>query len=49
MKFHDGQCQLKVPFIMYAVFDSILKQVDEWYKEKINRMKAGRNGKAPYT
>ena len=49
LKFHDGQYQFKVPFMMYADFESILKPVDERYKEKMNRMKAERNGKAPYT
>ena len=49
LKFHDGQYQFKVPFMLYADFESILKPVDEWYKEKMNRMKAGRKGKAPYT
>ena len=49
LKFHDGQYQFKVPFMMYADFESILKPVDERYKEKMNTMKAGRKGKAPYT
>ena len=35
--------------MMYADLESILKPVDEWYKEKMNRMKAERNGKVPYT
>ena len=34
---------------MYADFQSILKPVDERYKEKMNRMKAMTKGKAPYT
>ena len=29
LKFHDGQCQFKVPFMLYADFESILKPVDE--------------------
>ena len=49
LKFHDGQYQLKVPFMLYADFESILKPVDEQYKDKMNTMKAGRKGKAPYT
>ena len=49
LKFHDGQYQFKVSFMMYAEFESILKPVDERYKEKMNTMKAGRKGKAPYT
>ena len=34
---------------MYAYFESILKSVDERYKENMNTMKARRKGKAPYT
>ena len=49
LKFHDGQYQFKVPFMLYADFESILKPVDERYKDKMNTMKAGRKGKAPYT
>ena len=49
LKFHDGPYQFNVPFMLYADFESILKPVDERYKEKMNRMKAGRNGKASYT
>ena len=49
LKFHDGQYQLKVPFMLYTDFESILKPVDEQYKDKMNTMKAGRKGKAPYT
>ena len=49
LKFHDGQCQFKVPFMMYADFESILKPVNERYRDKMNRMKVGRKGKAPYT
>ena len=49
LKFHDGQYQFKVLFMLYADFESILKPVDERYKEKMNTMKAGRKGKAPYT
>ena len=33
----------------YADFESILKPVDERYKDKMNTMKAGRKDKAPYT
>ena len=28
LKFHDGQYQFKVPFMLYADFESILKPVD---------------------
>ena len=49
LKFHDRQYQFKVPFMLYADFESILKPVDERYREKINKMKAERKGKTPYT
>ena len=49
LKFHNGQYQLKVPFMLYADFESILKPVDERYKEKMNTMKDGRKDKTPYT
>ena len=29
LRFHDGQYQFKVPFMLYEVFGSILKPVDE--------------------
>ena len=35
--------------MLYADFESILKPVDERYKEKMNIMKTERKGKAPYT
>ena len=49
LKFHDGQYQFMVPFMLHADFESILKSVNERYKNKVNRMKAGRKGKASYT
>ena len=50
VKFHDGQYQFKVPFMLCAGFvESILKPVDERYREKMNTMKAERKGEAPYT
>ena len=49
LKFHDGQYQFKVPFMLYAGFESILKPVDERYRDKMNRMKVGRKVKASYT
>ena len=48
LKFHDVQYQFKVPFMLYAAFEIILKPVDEQYRDKINRMKAERKGKVPY-
>ena len=49
LKFNDGQYQFKVPFMLYADFESILKPVDERYSEKINTIKTETKGKAPYT
>ena len=48
LKLRDGQYQFIVLFMLYADFESILKPVDERYKDKISRMKAGRKGKASY-
>ena len=43
MKFHDGQYQFKVPFVMYADFEAILKPIqttipspEESYIKEIN-------------
>ena len=49
LKFHDGQYQFKVPFMLYADFESVLKPIDERYRYKLNTMKAWKKGKAPYT
>ena len=49
LKFHDRQYQFKVPFMLYADFESILKPVDERYRDKMNTMKAERKTKVPYT
>ena len=49
LKFHDGQYQFKVPFMLYVNFESISKPVDERYREKINKMRAERKGKTLYT
>ena len=35
--------------MLYADFESISKPVNERYRDKMNRMKAGRKSKAPYT
>ena len=40
LKFHNGQYQFKVTFMLYADFESILKPVDERYREKMNIIKA---------
>ena len=49
LRFHDDQCQFKVPFILYADFESILKAVGERYKDKMGRIKAERKGGASFT
>ena len=45
LKFHDGQCQFKVPFMLYADFESILKPMDERYKDKMKQLKTERERK----
>ena len=45
----DGQYLFNVPFMLYADFESILKSVDERYRDKMNRMKTGRKCKASNT
>ena len=40
LKLHDGQYQFKVPFMLYADFESILKPVDERSMDRMNTMKA---------
>ena len=49
LKFQDRQYQFNVPFMLYTGSESILKPVDERYKDKMNTMKAERKGKTPYT
>ena len=49
LKFHDGQYQFKVPFMLHADFESISKPVDGRYRDNMNRMKAKRKGRVPYT
>ena len=49
LKFHDGQYQFKVSFMLYTDFQGILKPVDERYTDKMNTMKAERKDKALYT
>ena len=49
LKFHDRQYQFMLPFILYAGFESIVKPVDQPYREKMNRVKAVRKGMTPYT
>ena len=47
-KFNYGQYQFKVPFMLYADFESILKPVDERCRDRMNTMKAEGKGKASY-
>ena len=49
LKFHDGQYQFKVPFMLYADFESVLKPVDERYGDRTNTMKTERKGNASFT
>ena len=35
--------------MLYADFESILKPVDEWYRDRMDTMKTERKGKAPHT
>ena len=37
--------QFKVPFMLYASFENILKPVEEQYREEMNKMKTERKGK----
>ena len=49
LKFHDGQCQFKVPFMLYADLESMLKPMDERCKAKMSLMRADRKGKTSFT
>ena len=49
LKFQDIQYQFNVPFMLYTSSESILKLVDERYKDKMNTMKSERKGNTPYT
>ena len=44
VQYHGGQNQFKVPFAMYADFESILKPMDECYKDRMNQLKAKQTG-----
>ena len=48
LKFCDEQYQFKVSFMLYAEFESILKPVEERYRDKMNTMKTERKSKASY-
>ena len=43
LKFHDGQYQFKIPFMLYADFESILKPVDKRYRKKVNTVSRKEN------
>ena len=49
LRFHDGQYQFKVPFMLYADIECILKPVDQRYRDRMNTMKTEIKGKASYT
>ena len=49
LKFYSGQYQFKIPFMLYADFESILKKVDERHNKNMNTMKGERKAKASYT
>ena len=49
LKFHDGQYQFRLLFMLYVDFESILKPADERCRDRLNTMKADRKGKASYT
>ena len=42
VQYHDGQYQFKVPFAIYADFESILKPMDD--KDRMNQLKAKQTG-----
>ena len=48
LKIHNGQYQFRVPFMVYGDFESILKPVNEQYRDKMNTLKAERKGKTAY-
>ena len=35
--------------MLYTDFESILKPVDDWYRDRMNTMKTEKKGKTPYT
>ena len=47
-KWLKWQYQCKVPFMLYADFESILKPVDEIHKDNMNIIKAEKKGKTSY-
>lgn len=49
LKFHDGYYQFKIPLILTADTESILKTVCKYYRQKMNQMKTEKKSKASYT
>ena len=49
LKFRNGKYQLKIPFILFTDFKSILNPVCEKYSEKMNQTRTERERKTPYT
>ena len=49
LKFHNGQYQFKVPFMLYPDIESILKLVDEQCREKMSKIMTELKCKTPYT
>ena len=49
LKFHDGQYQFKISYMLCADFESILKPVNERYRDKLNTVKTDGKGKVLYT
>ena len=47
LKFHDNQYQ-SVPFMLHVNFESILKLVDEQYRDEMNQMNTKRKGNPAY-
>ena len=49
LKFREGQYHFEAPFRLYSNLVTILKPVEEQYKDKMNQMKTERRNKTPYT
>ena len=48
LKFHDGQYQFNVLFMLYADFESILKPLDDQCRWNMNQLNTERKCKTPY-
>ena len=49
LKFHYGQYQFKVPFLLYSYSESILKSLDQKNRRKMNHLKIEWKDKDQYT